>query len=67
MLSLKDNQPRLHSDVKDTFAAASGLGFAGVEQLSLEKGHGRIETRRCWSIADAEQIDWLNDRGECRS
>ena len=67
VLSLKDNQPRLHSDVKDTFAAASGLGFAGVEHdfhQRVEKGHGRIETRRCWSIADAEQIDWLNDRGE---
>ena len=66
-LSLKENQPRLHSDVKDIFAAASEIGFAGVDHdfhQSVEKGHGRIETRRRWSMSDAERIDWLNDRGE---
>ena len=67
VLSLKENQPRLHSDVKDTFAGAFEGDFEGVERdfhQSVEKGHGRIETRRCWSIADAEQIDWLNERRE---
>ena len=67
VLSLKENQPRPYSEVKDTSAAASEIDFAGVEHdfhQSVEKGHGRIETRRCWSVSDAEQIDWVNDRGE---
>ena len=67
MLSLKENQAQLYSDVNDTFAAAGEIDFAGVEHdfhQSVEKGHGRIETRQCWSASDAEQMDWLNDRGE---
>ena len=27
----------------------------------VNKGHGRIETRRCWSISDREQLDYIDD------
>ena len=67
VLALKENQPQLHSDVKDTFAGAFKVDFEGVEHdfhQSVEKGHGRIERRRCWSVSDAEHLDWLNDSRE---
>ena len=28
----------------------------------VNKGHGRIEMRRCWSVADPDCIGYINDR-----
>ncbi len=58
VLALKDNQPTLHDRVRHTFAdadAAMGttlpLGDL-VTDLTTDKGHGRIEQRRCRAIGD---------------
>lgn len=64
VLSLKGNQPRLHEDVKDLFDGAMQLGFEGMNYdmwESVEKGHGRIETRQCWVISDLTYIRSLKD------
>jgi predicted transposase YbfD/YdcC len=53
VLTLKDNQPHLHEDVALLFAQVLSDRFSEVTPHyfeSLEKGHGRIETRRCWQI-----------------
>ncbi len=53
VLSLKQNQPHLHAAVVAMFAherseACDGCPHTFTE--TVDKGHGRIETRRCWAI-----------------
>lgn len=53
ILTLKDNQPHLHEDVALLFQQVRSKRFCEVQPHyfeSVEKGHGRIETRRCWQI-----------------
>lgn len=55
VLALKDNQPTLAADVALLFqdCHASRPGSYRVDHAqTIEKGHGRIETRDCWTIAD---------------
>jgi len=64
VISLKGNQGLLHREVKEFMDWAErvkfkGIGFDYFE--SLEKGHGRIEKRRCWVT---EEIDWLEQFAE---
>ena len=64
VLAVKENQGRLYGDVKDSFDCAHRTGFEDVEHDYYEtvgKGHGRIETRRCWSISDREQLDYIDE------
>ena len=59
MLSLKGNQGTLHKDVRDYFQWAEKSKFKGIEHSfteSIEKDHGRIEQRRCWTTED---VEWL--------
>ncbi len=60
VLALKDNHPHLATDVASVFADAVGPNAGGDAvgyAQTLEKGHGRIERRRCWTIADPRVID----------
>jgi predicted transposase YbfD/YdcC len=48
VLSLKDNHPTLHQQVKNWFEAAQATGFEGIHisiSQRLEKGHHRLEKR----------------------
>ena len=59
VLALKGNQRDLYHGVQDAFALAAADGFAGVANdwsETVEKGHGRIETRRVTTISEP---DWL--------
>jgi predicted transposase YbfD/YdcC len=59
VLALKDNQPNLAADVALLFqdVGQSRTGVPAVNQTqSIEKGHGRIETRICTTIADARLL-----------
>jgi len=63
-ISLKGNQGILHEEVREYFEWARANDFKGLESSyaeSVEKDHGRIETRRCWSVSD---VEWLNDKEE---
>ena len=65
VLALKDNQETLAEEVALSFAAASADDFTGVQHdqaVTVEKGHGRIETRRLQVIGDAAIIAWLQER-----
>jgi predicted transposase YbfD/YdcC len=65
-LALKDNRPQLAIDVASVFADAVGPNAGGyvVDACeTLEKGHGRIERRRCWTIADPRVTAWLDPGG----
>jgi predicted transposase YbfD/YdcC len=58
---LKGNQESLHDDVRFFFEECQRAGWEDVEHNyfeSVEKDHGRIETRRCW-VVEEDAIRWL--------
>ena len=64
VLGLKGNQGRMHQEVVELFAQAQASAFAGVAHeyhRSIEKGHGRIEVRQCWTITEPDHLQWLDD------
>ena len=63
VLAVKQNQRRLYEDLKDLFEEGDATGFAGVPHdyaTTLNKGHGRLERRECWSISDPDCLDYLS-------
>ena len=53
ILSLKDNQGHLYEDVQEMFAYFHKIDFADIEHdyhKTVDKGHGRIEVRECWTF-----------------
>ena len=57
MLALKGNQPQLHEAVVETFAGEQAEGFGGCDHdfhKTVNKNHGRIETRRCRALGTPE-------------
>ena len=70
VLSLKKNQPRLYRDVRDMFADAGEDGFPGIAydfHETVEKNHGRIEKRRCWTISEPDYLNYLNEGGQWKN
>ena len=62
VLAVKKNQGRLLEDVEDLFSCGQRAGFEDMEHdfcQTLGKGHGRIETRRCWTIDDPDQLSYV--------
>jgi predicted transposase YbfD/YdcC len=62
VLAVKANQETLHEDVRLFLDDAIARGFCDIQHdcyQQTEKGHGRIETRRCWTTG---QTDWLRQR-----
>lgn len=58
---LKGNQSNLHEEVQYFFKEAKEMKWQDVPyeyDKSLEKDHGRIELRRCWTVEDVA-IEWL--------
>jgi predicted transposase YbfD/YdcC len=65
-ISLKGNQGTLHQAIVDYFYWAERRGFPEIEHSyceTVEKDHGRIETRRCWATQD---VDWLKQKEQWR-
>jgi predicted transposase YbfD/YdcC len=54
LLALKGNQPTLEADVEDYFSAAPAAEL--ITKTTVEKGHGRIETR---SYSASSNVDWI--------
>jgi predicted transposase YbfD/YdcC len=51
MLAVKDNQPKLAADIAAVFDEAMfDESFAAKCHETREKGHGRVEVRRCWVL-----------------
>ena len=68
VLAVKKIQSRLHQDITDTFAQAREDGRACSDFCeTVEKGHGRIEKRRCWVISEQECLEYINDGGQWKS
>ena len=59
VLAVKENQGRLLADVQDLFSCGQRIEFEDMKHdfhQTLDKGHGRIENRRCSTIDDPEQL-----------
>jgi predicted transposase YbfD/YdcC len=57
ILALKGNQGGLFEDVQWLFEQAQATQFQQVTHdvsQTIDKGHGRIEIRRCWTLSNSE-------------
>ena len=66
VLALKGNQPQLHEAVAETFAVEQAEDFEGCDHdfhKTVNKNHGRIETRRCWTIGAPEYLRYVDPDG----
>jgi predicted transposase YbfD/YdcC len=55
VLALKDNQGQLYEDVQLLFSDLEGSQYQAYVfdyAKTVEKGHGRLEIRECWTISD---------------
>lgn len=62
VLSLKENQGRLYEDVEllfDDLEKSQYKAYAYDYEETSDAGHGRIETRQCWTISDPEVLRYL--------
>jgi len=64
LLALKGNHETLHDSVQDYFNhLATSVGQRSRPPAdfyeSVDKGHGRLEQRRCWVV---QSLDWLEQR-----
>jgi predicted transposase YbfD/YdcC len=53
ILSLKENHPTLHQQVKNWFVTAQSIGFKSIDvsiSQRIEKGHHRIEKRTVYTV-----------------
>lgn len=67
LLALKENQGNLYHEAVGLFDYATETGFRDVEHdvhRTVNKGHGRIEVRQCWTISDAEFMDYVHQFGD---
>jgi predicted transposase YbfD/YdcC len=62
VLSVKDNQKNLHQDIEDWFTHADQVNFEEMNHdyhKTVNKGHGRLEIRECWVIADPVAFEYI--------
>jgi predicted transposase YbfD/YdcC len=70
VLALKGNQKGLAEDVTRLFEWARSIDFAELEHdhvRTITKGHGRLEIRDCWTIADPRYLGDLRQGRQWKS
>ncbi len=70
VLALKGNQKGLAEDVTRLFEWAHSIDFAELEHdhvRTTTKGHGRVEIRDCWTIADPRYVGDLRQGRQWKS
>jgi predicted transposase YbfD/YdcC len=63
LLPVKENHPRLADDLRSLFRYADECAFHHVRHdyfETIEKGHGRIETRQCWVVDEPDFLHYLH-------
>lgn len=62
LLHVKENQGNLLQDLQDWFAYADQVNFLNMNHdyhQTINKDHGRIETRRCWVVSDPLAFEYI--------
>jgi predicted transposase YbfD/YdcC len=69
ILRVKGNQGHLYDNLQDLFAGCEEVGFVDVPHdyhRTINKGHGRIEIRECWTLTDEQYLAYLPQRDDWR-
>jgi predicted transposase YbfD/YdcC len=64
VLAVKENQGHLYEDIHDLFADNQQFNYEGIPHSyakMVNKDHGRIEIRQCWTISDPEYLANIRD------
>jgi predicted transposase YbfD/YdcC len=62
MLAVKKNQGRLYEVIAGLFDDAQELEqVADGYHKTVDKGHGRIDIRECWTTSDPDYLQYVND------
>lgn len=67
LLALKKNQGQLYEDVTQLFEYERQQGFEDVRydyHQTVNKGHGRVETRQCRVISDPHHLGYLDSENK---
>ena len=62
VLALKENQGGLYDDAQELFNYAEETKFTDCDyHTTVDKDHGRIEIRECWTISSPEYMTFLRN------
>ncbi len=67
VLAVKGNQGYLHEGVVDVFDLTRNSGLDDIDHdyhETVDAGHGRIETRRCWTVSDPGNVRYVDEYGQ---
>lgn len=60
VLPVKENQPRLLEALQGLFDDPAEMHWVKCDHhRTVDKGHGRIEIRECWSTSDSGYLDYI--------
>lgn len=60
VLSLKENQKNLYEAVLGLFAYPEEMAWVDIDyHKTVDKGHGRLEVRECWTTSDQDYLDYI--------
>ena len=67
VLPVKENQPRLLEALQLLFDDAEEMHWVKCDSFrTVSKGHGRIETRECWTTSDPEYLKYIANLADWR-
>ena len=64
VLAVKRNQVLLHEGVVDVFDLIRNSCFDDIDHdyhETVDAGHGRVETRRCWTVSDLGNVRYVDE------
>jgi predicted transposase YbfD/YdcC len=64
ILAVKENQGHLYEDIHELFADNQQFNYEGIPHSYakvVNKDHGRIEIRQCWTVSDPEYLANIRD------
>jgi predicted transposase YbfD/YdcC len=65
LLRVKDNQDTLAETLAELFDYAQETAYADCDyHHTVDKGHGRLEIRECWTTSDEDYLRYVPDREE---
>jgi predicted transposase YbfD/YdcC len=70
VLAVKENQKALYEELQDLFSESEKVQFLQVphqHDRQVNKAHGRLEIRECWTLSDPDYLDYLRRRAEWKS
>lgn len=67
VLPVKENQPKLLECLRALFDDPSEMRWVDCDHhRTVDKGHGRLEIRECWSTSDSDYLKYIATLGEWR-